>query len=260
MSNETIPISNTWKEGQVTKKGIGLLSKLIMGHTLTLTRAVVSDVYMTADELKELEEFPPFMQEASFYPTSDPENGRCLIACVISNEKNEVSYVAKTIVIGALDPDEGEIPFFVCGSRTDVEGTGIPAPSLVPRMTATWNFYVYYVMADGVKVEVNPEGLATFEMMKQYIADTYRPMTDEEIIEAFGAADIIDGGGGIVATTDHARLRNRDLADQHPMSAITGLEQALSERLKIGTMTADEMEAQIEELWDAVYGTETATT
>lgn len=34
-----------------------------------------------------------------------------------------------------------------------------------------------------------------------------------------------EGGGG---TTDHSKLENRDAADQHPISAITGLEEALT--------------------------------
>ena len=38
------------------------------------------------------------------------------------------------------------------------------------------------------------------------------------------------GGGGTIdtGTTDHSQLINRDLADQHPISAITGLEEALT--------------------------------
>lgn len=38
------------------------------------------------------------------------------------------------------------------------------------------------------------------------------------------------GGGGTGGTTDHAKLKNRDAADQHPIGAITGLETALAEK------------------------------
>ena len=44
----------------------------------------------------------------------------------------------------------------------------------------------------------------------------------------------INTGGG---TKDHSKLKNRDLADQHPISAITGLEEALknvSKQIYIG--------------------------
>lgn len=38
------------------------------------------------------------------------------------------------------------------------------------------------------------------------------------------------GGGGTGGTTDHAKLKNRDAANQHPIGAITGLETALAEK------------------------------
>ena len=37
-------------------------------------------------------------------------------------------------------------------------------------------------------------------------------------------------GGGTGGTTDHTKLKNRDVADQHPIGAITGLETALAEK------------------------------
>lgn len=254
MSNETIPIPNSWKAGQITKQGLGLLSKLVMGHTLTLIRAECGTGFVPEEELPDLLAVSGAVDHrVSFYPTSDPQNGRCIVACVISNQDLAESFICRQVGIYALDPDEGEILFFISQVAGEDDGTGVPSQTLIPSYTATWNFVVYFSMADGVKVEVDPNGLATFEMMKQYIADTYRPMTDEEIIEAFGAADIIDSEGGIVATTDHARLRNRDLADQHPISAITGLEAALAERVVADEATA----ADIDDIWDAVYGDQT---
>ena len=39
------------------------------------------------------------------------------------------------------------------------------------------------------------------------------------------------GGGGEQGTIDHAKLINRDLENQHPMSAIEGLEESLKQKL-----------------------------
>ena len=50
-----------------------------------------------------------------------------------------------------------------------------------------------------------------------------RTMNLEGMVNAINA--IQTGGGG---TTDHSKLENRDAADQHPISAITGLEEALT--------------------------------
>ena len=39
---------------------------------------------------------------------------------------------------------------------------------------------------------------------------------------------VVEGGGG--GTTDHAQLTNRDIADQHPISSITGLQTSLNDK------------------------------
>ncbi|MCI7323846.1 collagen-like protein [bacterium] len=52
-----------------------------------------------------------------------------------------------------------------------------------------------------------------------------------------------DGGNGS-GTADHAKLSNRDAADQHPISAITGLEAALDGKQPTGDyLTADSLQA-----------------
>ena len=62
------------------------------------------------------------------------------------------------------------------------------------------------------------------------IADAIREKTGStRTMNLEGMANAINaiqtGGGG---TTDHSKLENRDAADQHPISAITGLEEALT--------------------------------
>lgn len=42
--------------------------------------------------------------------------------------------------------------------------------------------------------------------------------------------DKVAGGASGGGTTDHSRLSNRDMADQHPISAITGLEDVLAKK------------------------------
>lgn len=54
-----------------------------------------------------------------------------------------------------------------------------------------------------------------------------------------GVSSSTEGGSG---TTDHDKLGNRDAADQHPMSAITGLEKALGEKQPKGSyLTTDSL-------------------
>lgn len=47
-----------------------------------------------------------------------------------------------------------------------------------------------------------------------------------------------EGGGG--GTSDHTKLRNRDAVDQHPMSSITGLEEALEGKQSTGDYLTDQ--------------------
>ena len=50
------------------------------------------------------------------------------------------------------------------------------------------------------------------------------------------------GGGG---TSDHSKLSNRDAADQHPMSAITGLEKALEDKQPTGNYLTSEQDPTV---------------
>lgn len=51
-----------------------------------------------------------------------------------------------------------------------------------------------------------------------------------------------DSGGGV---TDHEKLTSRDKADQHPMSAITGLEDALAGKQPTGTYLTEETDPTV---------------
>ena len=53
------------------------------------------------------------------------------------------------------------------------------------------------------------------------------------------------GGGG--GTSDHAKLKNRDAADQHPMSAITGLADALAGKQPTGNYLTEEQDPTVPE-------------
>ena len=62
---------------------------------------------------------------------------------------------------------------------------------------------------------------------------------DIALIKALGRG----GSGGTSGTTDHSKLINRSAADQHPMSAITGLESALDGKQPAGDyLTQDDLQ------------------
>ena len=56
--------------------------------------------------------------------------------------------------------------------------------------------------------------------------DSLKTEDKSSLVAAINEVQETGGGGG---TADHSKLKNRDAADQHPMSSITGLADALAE-------------------------------
>lgn len=64
------------------------------------------------------------------------------------------------------------------------------------------------------------------------------------------------GGGGGGGTSDHSQLTNRDISDQHPISAVTGLQDALDGKQPSGNYTTkiyvDEIDMGLQAQIDAI--------
>lgn len=52
-------------------------------------------------------------------------------------------------------------------------------------------------------------------------------VTSQSFAPSFGEVHNVSDGGGSGGTTDHNKLSNRNMENQHPISAITGLQEAL---------------------------------
>ena len=109
---------------------------------------------------------------------------------------------------------------------------------------------VFNVEMAGTSVEIDADLGSTGQDM---------PVTFEQGEQTFAASFVDDaanfsaefkevqllnpsGGGG---TTDHAQLKNRGAADQHPMSAITGLEKALEDKQPAGDYLTKETDPTV---------------
>lgn len=258
--SEILEVPNQWKAGVITNKGLGLLSKLIKGHTLAISRAETGTGWIDPELLPQQTAVTEPKQALTFNAVSYPEEGKCMIPCKLDNHELEESYIARQIGLYANDPDEGEILFYITQVEDEDGGTGIPAAKIIPSYSSTWNLVIYYGMADGVDVTVDPAGAVTQEEMEQYVdevlGDKLTPNTIEEIEAALnlydieGGGDIGGGGTGGVGTLDHSQLLNRHIADQHTISAITGLEEALQAADEESMASAD-----IDDVWDSVMGT-----
>lgn len=137
-----------------------------------------------------------------------------------------------------------------------VDGTGVVLPTV-------W-----------VKAGVIKQGTVEGDESKEPTPDVYEQIVGsigpldqlttehkENLVEAINEvkeiADAGGSGGGDQGTIDHSKLINRDVVDQHPMKAVTGLENALKQTIsvdklgdtmkvdefgKIGVKTTDDME------------------
>ena len=69
--------------------------------------------------------------------------------------------------------------------------------------------------------------------------------TDQQVKLEFKDVSYFSSGEG--GTPDHSKLINRDAADQHPMSAITGLEDALDSKQPTGNYLTEELDPTVPE-------------
>lgn len=261
--SEILEVPNQWKAGVITNKGLGLLSKMITGKTLTITRAETGTGWIDPELLPQQTAVSEPMQEMTFATVSYPAEGKCMIPCKLTNEKVETSYIARQIGVYAMDPDEGEILFYITQVEDEDGGTGIPAANVIPSYSSTWNLVIYYGMADGVDVTVDPAGVVSHEDMERYVDSALEefdvdvasiPEIDEVLGMVSGEGDTGTGSG--TYTLDHSKLYNRDLEDQHPIEAIEGLEERLDELEEAAADDGGEVmtDTDIDNLWDDVMG------
>lgn len=152
---------NTWENAVITNKGIALLAKLIEGTNLTITKVVTGSGYITPGLLQQQTDVSEPKQTLAIHPVSYPDAGKCAIPVSLSNEDLTSGYTAMQVGCYAMDPDEGEILFFVAQAEKDT-GTKIPSASEMPGYSAEWTFYFQYGQADSVNVTVDPANTVTF--------------------------------------------------------------------------------------------------
>ena len=224
---------NIWANAVITQKGLALQAKLLEGTSLHITRAETGTGYTTPGLLIQQTEVTAPKQSLAFKPISYPEIGKCALTMHLNNDKVETGYTALQVGIYATDPDEGEILYFIAQAVDQNHGTVVPSAAEMPGYSAEWTFYFQYGQADEVTVMVDPAGSVSREDMEEYIEDEFVAITTAEIDMlaswSGGGADWDPGdGSGGVATLDHSMLYNRSIANQHPIEAIAGLEEALN--------------------------------
>lgn len=162
---------NVWENTVITDQGIALLTKLMEGNTLEITRAVTGTNYVNAALLREQTEIIDPQQTLKFREIIYPEEGKCCLPCYLTNDELEKGYTARQVGVFATDPDEGEILFFIAQAGTKDNGTIVPSKDESPGYNAEWTFYFHYGPADNVTLMVDPSNVVTVKIMEQYVSE-----------------------------------------------------------------------------------------
>lgn len=189
---------NIWENAVMTAKGLALQSKLIEGHALTITRAVTGIGYVTPGILTNQTAVTSEKQTLTISEVSYPEEGKCALTVCLTNDAVAAGYTATQVGVYALDPDEGEILYFIAQSANSTSGTIIPAASEMPGYSAEWTFYFQYGMADGVIVTVDPANAITREQALKLIK------VNAVTVDLTGAT--VEEDDGTISTVTSARM------------------------------------------------------
>jgi hypothetical protein len=179
---------NVWNNAVITDKGLALQSKMMAGTSLQITRAIAGSGYVTPGLLQSQTEVIDPKAELEFRAVSYPEYGKCKLPLFLSNDNIEEGFKVRMIYLMAMDPDEGEIVFFVAQSVNPDEGTVVPSAEEMPGYSSEWTFYFQFGRADGVTVMVDPTGYVSREEMEAYVDQalgTIDRISEENIDQAF---------------------------------------------------------------------------
>ena len=113
------------------------------------------------------------------------------------------------------------------------------------RLPTIWTAHRQYIHdGAGPTDEAADPSPVLAEQMLQRMGDLGQLQTEDKssLVAAINEVRETGGGGG---TSDHSKLANRDAADQHPMSAITGLEDALAGKQPTGNYLTEEQDPTV---------------
>ena len=156
---------NVWENGVITNKGLALQSKLFEGTSLTITRAAVGSGYVSPDLLAEATALTDERNALTLQPATYPEKCKCKLVCTLENDEITTGYIAMQVGVYALDPDEGEILYFIVQAAYGT-GTIIPSHDEMPGYTSEWSCNFKFGQADAVIVEVDPSNAVTIEVVE----------------------------------------------------------------------------------------------
>ena len=144
-----------------------------------------------------------------------------------------------------LTDDTCAVPWEVLlpGAYLKVGVYGIKDGSRLPTIWTTHRQYIHD--GAGPTEEAADPSPVLAEQILQRMGDIDHLKTEDKSSLVAAINEVQETGGG--GTADHSKLKNRDAADQHPMSAITGLSDALDGKQPTGNYLTKELDPTVPE-------------
>lgn len=144
-----------------------------------------------------------------------------------------------------LTDDACEVPWEVLlpGAYLKVGVYGTKNGSRLPTIWTTHRQYIHD--GAGPTDEAADPSPVLAEQILQRMGDIDHLKTEDKSSLVAAINEVQETGGG--GTADHSKLKNRDAADQHPMSAITGLDAALEGKQPTGNYLTKELDPTVPE-------------
>lgn len=160
---------STWSNAVVTTQGVTLLSKLVSGDALTITKAQSGSGTVAVSSLQSQTAVTSVKQTLALRTVSYPASGTAALPVYLTNSGLSTGYTATQIGVFAQDPDVGEILFFIAQADSG-DGLAIPSAVDMQGFTAEWTFNFAFGNASSVNATINPANTVSYSEA-QTIAD-----------------------------------------------------------------------------------------
>lgn len=184
--------------------GIALIAKVLAGRcTMKYTRVAAGKGTIPEGMTpKTMTEPADYVMDAMIAGVTNPVDGECTVSVQIKSDQVEHGFYCTGLLLYALDPDLGEIPYTYLFLENEPEWIR-PASSIVGKL-ATFDIIAAVGEVDAVEAVIDPEAIATVDRVAQMIEEhDADPAAHAAIIsDAVAAAiqEIVATGGNYYGT------------------------------------------------------------
>ena len=188
--------------------GIALIAKVLAGQcSMVYTRAAIGSGEIPDGKTPgTMKEPAGYVMDGMISAITNPVDGECQVTVQVSSSKVSEGFFARSILLYAQDPDDGDVPYTYLVLENEPEWIR-PSSAIVGKL-ATFDLIAAVGAVDTVKAAIDPESLVTAKDLARHNADTeahpsLRPVTVEITVPAEAWQEDESGGDyGFSAVVD----------------------------------------------------------